>query len=145
MQETSLRRVLDESQARGVARLTLAALAFRADYPWGGIMPERRELRRLTCTSNTSLVLALQRLQRSGELTLDGGSYEICVPGRALVVATPGQLAERAAFYGGRCYLCGAEWEEYDHVKPRSRGGSELAANVRPACSPCNRAKGNSW
>jgi 5-methylcytosine-specific restriction endonuclease McrA len=44
---------------------------------------------------------------------------------------------------GGRCRHCGSREEmQFDHVIPRSRGGSGLASNVELLCGPCNRRKG---
>ena len=56
-------------------------------------------------------------------------------------VATPAAVAARIAYYGGRCYLCGAPYQEIDHVIPLARGGSHWPANLRPACRSCNRRK----
>jgi hypothetical protein len=44
---------------------------------------------------------------------------------------------------GGRCRYCGAPATELDHVKPYSRGGLTVAANLVAACSPCNKSKGD--
>lgn len=55
--------------------------------------------------------------------------------------ATKKQIEARWAFYGGRCWLCGAPASETDHVLPLSRGGSDWASNQRPVCTPCNRSK----
>lgn len=62
-------------------------------------------------------------------------------PGRA----TAEQIATRVAFYGGRCWMCGAPWAHIDHVKPLVRGGSNWPANLRPACGPCNLSKRSTW
>ena len=46
---------------------------------------------------------------------------------------------------GGRCALCGATKRErpldVDHIKPRSRGGTNDAWNLQVLCSTCNRSK----
>lgn len=59
--------------------------------------------------------------------------------------ATTEQIAARVAYYGGRCWMCGAPWEHVDHVKPVAAGGSNWPANLRPACAPCNLRKGSRW
>lgn len=59
--------------------------------------------------------------------------------------ATPEQISARIAFYGHRCWMCGAPWRQIDHVKPLSKGGSNWPANLRPACRPCNGRKNNRW
>jgi len=58
---------------------------------------------------------------------------------------TVAQLAERMAFWGCRCWMCGGEFDEVDHVKPLVAGGIDCLANVRPACVSCNRSKGGRW
>lgn len=66
---------------------------------------------------------------------------------RVILFAAPGacsaeQIRARIAFYGGRCAYCRGPYEHLDHVVPISRGGSNWAANIRPACSRCNLSKG---
>lgn len=58
---------------------------------------------------------------------------------------TAEQLLGRLSYFGHRCYLCGSEPNGFDHVKPLSAGGLNLAANLRPVCGPCNSHKGQSW
>jgi hypothetical protein len=80
---------------------------------------------------------------------------------RAMETGSVGQYTEeqwqaRVAFYGGRCYLCGCDWdalptkadarpgERYktvEHVIPFVRGGTNWPANLRPACNRCNCGK----
>lgn len=56
------------------------------------------------------------------------------------------QLEGRLAMFSGRCWICRvSEWEVWDHVKPLSRGGAHILANLRPACAPCNQQKYNKW
>lgn len=58
----------------------------------------------------------------------------------------PRAMADRWAYYGGRCYLCGDEATTWDHVKPMTRGGHPtLPSNLRPACHACNSRKGGTW
>lgn len=54
------------------------------------------------------------------------------------------QLRARIAYYGGLCWMCGAEADTIDHVIPISGGGTEWPANLRPACRSCNSSKGAS-
>lgn len=54
---------------------------------------------------------------------------------------TLAQIEARIAYYGYRCAYCGGPYEELDHVIPLSRGGSNWASNLRPACRSCNRRK----
>lgn len=62
-------------------------------------------------------------------------------PGRA----SAAQIAARWAYYGDRCWMCRAPATVTDHVKPLARGGSNWAANLRPACHPCNTVKMDRW
>ena len=59
------------------------------------------------------------------------------------------QLEQRVAYYGNSCYLkldcCTGDFDHIDHVKPLSKGGPHMLANLRPACGPCNRRKGAKW
>lgn len=58
---------------------------------------------------------------------------------------TPSGLAARIAYYGGKCWMCGAPYAHLDHVKPLAKGGAHMLANLRPACAPCNLAKSDKW
>lgn len=64
--------------------------------------------------------------------------------GRAGVV-TADQLRARLAYFGERCWICGGEWRDFDHVKPMAKGGTNWPANLRPACPGCNSAKNSQW
>lgn len=68
---------------------------------------------------------------------------------KAQVLAAPftlRQLAARMSMFGGKCWICRkSEWEHVDHVKPLSKGGAHILANLRPACEPCNRSKAARW
>jgi 5-methylcytosine-specific restriction endonuclease McrA len=55
------------------------------------------------------------------------------------------QLSARIDFYGNRCYLCGTQADEIDHVIPVARGGSNWPANLRPICKSCNSSKKDRW
>ena len=51
--------------------------------------------------------------------------------------------------YEGRCAYCGANIEfregfEVDHLKPKSRGGTNDIDNLMPSCERCNQLKYNS-
>jgi len=55
------------------------------------------------------------------------------------------QLDARAAYFGYRCWVCGIEFTEWDHVKPVSKGGPHMLANLRPICTHHNRRKSARW
>lgn len=62
------------------------------------------------------------------------------------VPVTQQALAQKLAHWGGKCWMCrSAEFQAWDHVKPISKGGAHMLANLRPACGDCNRRKGAKW
>ena len=45
---------------------------------------------------------------------------------------------------GGKCVLCDSrEFLQFDHIYPRSKGGSDEAENLRILCRTCNTKRGN--
>ena len=90
--------------------------------------------------------------------------------GRTIKKATRKAVVEK---YGSQCYICGCELAAVfllnnvksvskglvrfetdgilrelplmtlDHLKPRSKGGSNSVDNLRPCCNSCNVNKGN--
>lgn len=67
---------------------------------------------------------------------------------KAAVVTIPftaEQLAQKWAYYGDRCYLCGEPADSTDHVKPIAKGGPHMLANLKPICTPCNSRKRDRW
>lgn len=58
---------------------------------------------------------------------------------------TTEQMAQRLAYHGNRCWMCGAPGTTVDHVKPIIAGGPNMLANLRPACRPCNSGKAGRW
>jgi len=59
--------------------------------------------------------------------------------------ATKEQRAARWDVFGGKCYICGKEAEELDHVKPLAKGGANWPCNLRPICKSCNSRKRTIW
>lgn len=57
----------------------------------------------------------------------------------------PTDVSARMAYYGHRCWMCGDPYAHIDHVKPLSKGGPHILANLRPACGPCNQFKYSKW
>ncbi|NEO40709.1 MAG: HNH endonuclease [Moorea sp. SIOASIH] len=47
--------------------------------------------------------------------------------------------------WNGKCAYCGATGTqlEIEHIKPKSKGGSDRVSNLAIACHPCNQAKSN--
>lgn len=61
---------------------------------------------------------------------------------------TQDDLDLKMVYWGGRCYLCGLTIESdlhWDHVKPISKDGSDIIANLRPTHAGCNKRKSASW
>lgn len=49
--------------------------------------------------------------------------------------------------YNGHCAYCGAQLQkdsfEVDHIKPKSKDGSNKMNNLMPSCHSCNQLKGS--
>lgn len=58
---------------------------------------------------------------------------------------TSEKVSARWAMFGGRCWVCGDEAQETDHVKPLASGGANWPCNLRPICRFCNASKGATW
>ena len=60
---------------------------------------------------------------------------------------TASQWISRVHLYGWRCFYCGKpltpETLGKDHRIPLSKGGTDFASNLVPACKSCNSGKGN--
>ena len=56
--------------------------------------------------------------------------------------------AQLGQVYGCQCWWCGCrlplEKLTLDHLKPKSRGGSDSLENLRLACLSCNRSRRDS-
>ncbi|WP_309738822.1 MULTISPECIES: HNH endonuclease signature motif containing protein [unclassified Chamaesiphon] len=50
--------------------------------------------------------------------------------------------------FGSKCWWCECTLPSdkltLDHLKPKSKGGSDSLENLRLACFPCNNSRGNS-
>jgi 5-methylcytosine-specific restriction endonuclease McrA len=59
------------------------------------------------------------------------------------------QWMARVEYFGWRCVYCKlaltVKTLTQDHVKPISKGGSDWASNLVPACKGCNSSKSNKW
>lgn len=55
-------------------------------------------------------------------------------------------IRQRLLFFGNRCVDCGSTTSlEVDHIKPLSKGGSNLPSNFCPRCKICNLDKHAYW
>jgi len=68
-------------------------------------------------------------------------SLEVLAAGSGYTTAQ--HIEWRWQMYGGKCWICGGDADELDHVIPLTKGGSNWPANLRPACKHCNTKKGN--
>jgi 5-methylcytosine-specific restriction endonuclease McrA len=58
---------------------------------------------------------------------------------------TAAQLEARLAYFGNRCWICGVEADQVDHVKPLAKRGPHMLSNLRPICGWCNKSKKDAW
>lgn len=59
-----------------------------------------------------------------------------CWKGRYAAETTAAVLAQSAV-----CWICRGPATEADHIQPRSEGGDDALANLRPACRSCNAGR----
>jgi 5-methylcytosine-specific restriction endonuclease McrA len=105
----------------------------RSDYirRWEAANPQKRlEHDRRRYATNPQKKHELNRRRRARE------TDALTIP------FTPDQLAQRMAYWGNRCYMCGGPFEHVDHFIPLALGGPHCLSNLRPACGSCNSSKG---
>jgi 5-methylcytosine-specific restriction endonuclease McrA len=84
--------------------------------------------------------------ERYRELINQGGRKRRALIADAQIIPfTIEQWAAKVAYWGGRCWVCGGEWSDADHVKPIAAGGSHVLCNFRPICRSCNSSKKDRW
>ncbi len=54
-------------------------------------------------------------------------------------------LKAKVTYWGNRCWVCGGPYQAIDHVKPLSRGGADILANLRPICTSDHSRKNANW
>lgn len=109
---------------------------------------EYRERERVWRAKNAESVAARKRRYR--ETNPNVRLIEVANANRRIAVAGSYRppiesIRARLEYYGNKCWMCGGEAGSVDHVKPLAKGGSHLAANLRPACIPCNMRKHARW
>ena len=85
----------------------------------------------------------MRNARRKRVYMLTGGKCFYC--DRALRSDFEMQLLGEDQGWENGCVAIPKEWGEMmeiDHWHPRALGGRDSVANLRPACAPCNRAKG---
>lgn len=79
--------------------------------------------------------------ERAAELNRRGAMRRYARKKGAAGNATADQIAARWDMWGGKCWMCGDDAAQTDHVIPLNDGGSDWPSNQRPACASCNREK----
>jgi 5-methylcytosine-specific restriction endonuclease McrA len=93
-------------------------------------------VRHTTCSPNCRQVrrAAVRHIREQYEKALTRGQM--------FGVFSASEWGKRLQQYEGACVYCGAKEQiEIEHVIPLGIGGSQLIANVYPACHPCNHDK----
>jgi len=101
---------------------------------WASRNPERRAVSaRLYAEANRTRISLVQknREARKGSALAQDISHDA--------------LMARFTLWGNKCWMCGGSFEHIEHVKPLSKGGPHILANLRPACAACNLRKGGRW
>jgi 5-methylcytosine-specific restriction endonuclease McrA/endogenous inhibitor of DNA gyrase (YacG/DUF329 family) len=119
------RRYYEENRERLLAEM---AMAYRADPDI-----KKRSVAKWA-KANPDRILEYQRHRRAKKKS------------RSAAPITSELLAGKLAYWGWACWLCGGEGPQaWDHVKPLSKGGAHVLANLRPAHLDCNSMKGSRW
>jgi 5-methylcytosine-specific restriction endonuclease McrA len=121
-----------------------AALVLNATYEPLCVVPLRRAVV-LVLTEKALIVESTDDVMHSERLTLPVPTVVrlarfVRVPYRREVPLTRRAVLERDAH---ACVYCGSKADTIDHVRPRSKGGLHVWANVVAACARCNHRKGD--
>lgn len=112
---------------------------------WWRSNPEKAAAKN-AARDNAAMAAAARSWYRANRLRALAAAHNARAHGAGVTgTVTAEQLLARLTYYGHRCYLCNGTPNGFDHVKPLSAGGPNLAANLRPVCGPCNSHKGQSW
>jgi len=65
--------------------------------------------------------------------------------GTTVIPVTRAMIDAKVDYWGRKCWVCSGPFEAIDHVKPLSKGGSHILANLRPICGSCNSKKHSTW
>lgn len=124
---------------------------FDRDRYWAD--PEKaRQVKRDSYARNSHKFLDRNRrwrqanLERYRELQrLNANKRSALKRGAIALGFTADLLRSKVEYWGDKCWMCGSAWQEIDHVKPVSKGGSHILCNLRPICSTCNKHKRAKW
>lgn len=132
------RRVAPLQEARALAKLE------RKNRPRTARQIRAAENKMIRAAANPGYHRDYAQLHRLAYAS-NNGRFRARRKGSAVVDFSEQQLIARIEYFGGKCWMCGAEWEHLDHIKPIGKGGPHMLANIRPACSTCNKMKGQAW
>jgi len=65
--------------------------------------------------------------------------------GSLVLPLTRAMVVGKIDYWGRQCWICSGPFEAIDHIKPISKGGPHILANIRPVCMSCNSKKHNAW
>lgn len=88
---------------------------------------------------------ALYKRENADKVRIWNGRRRALKAEVSIVPFTAEQLAEKWAYWGDKCWMCGDAATQTDHVKPINKGGLHVLANMRPACRSCNASKHDTW
>lgn len=66
-------------------------------------------------------------------------AFKACARGWNYTTAE--HIRARWEMFGNKCWICGLQAEQTDHVKPLKKGCAHFPANLRPICKRCNHIK----
>lgn len=104
---------------------------------WVELNPDRR-------LANARAYVERYPERRRLTVVISSSKRRAAIQAAARVITTE-QLQAKIHYWNDACWLCGADWEQIDHVKPLSKGGSHILANLRPVCARCNYRKHARW
>lgn len=127
--------------------------ARRQDYfqQWRRANPDRVAYEKAWRAANWDRILQQTRDRRARNpypFARNKHAYRGRLQAAASAPYTASDLREKFEYHAGRCWICGKALLpgfHWDHVKPLNRGGSDMLANLRPACGPCNVVKSDRW
>lgn len=146
-----IRRARDPERGRQLSRETYArhgkvyrarSRALRVSDP-----QTYREAERLWRAENKDSIADRKRSYRKSNPNVKRSERAKTYRRRAGTLGGPTgvEIQEKLDYHGNLCWICGDPANSVDHVKPLSRGGIHVLANLRPACVPCNSRKHAQW
>lgn len=152
MSLTALSTVWEQSKASNGCLLVLMAIGDQADET-GFAKPKSYELAAKSRLTERQVRTCIKSLVEMGELELwpdlkgcrilvgEFAAYQGVDPDQHLPAGEKREAMERDGY---RCLCCGARARLVaDHVKPKSKGGTDALDNYQTLCVSCNSKKGD--